>query len=79
MSNAYAEALASYLDPANPERTQTALARAIKGTQASISRYASGHYLPNAATAREIEKATSGHVPFAVWQSAAARKFGITQ
>lgn len=73
--NAYASALAAWLAP--QDRAQERLGAAIKRSQAAVSRYAKGDRFPDAGTARLIEKATSGVVPFALWREVAAQRFGL--
>jgi DNA-binding transcriptional regulator YdaS (Cro superfamily) len=73
--SSYSTALASYL--AAPERTQAALAEAVKTAQPNIHRWANGTRFPDATMARAIDAATGGEVPFAIWQQEAARRIGI--
>ncbi|WP_066795136.1 helix-turn-helix domain-containing protein [Sphingomonas soli] len=65
----YRKALAAYLAP--EDRTQETLANSVGCSQAAINRYVNGIRFPDAAIAREIDKATAGFVPFAVWQRVA--------
>jgi DNA-binding transcriptional regulator YdaS (Cro superfamily) len=71
----YKDALAAFL--AKDENAETALASQVGKSQAAINRYRNGKRFPNADTAREIERATEGQVPFAVWQAEMARRVGI--
>jgi transcriptional regulator with XRE-family HTH domain len=57
--------------------TQAELADKIGKTQVAVARYASGDRFPDAATAREIEIATSGAVPFAVWRAEFEQRSGL--
>lgn len=72
----YSEAISAYLDM--PDRGQAALAGAIGKTQAAVSRYATGVRFPDADTARAIDRATDGGIPFSLWQMEAARRIGLT-
>lgn len=72
----YAQALAAYLG--SPERTQAALATALRTSQPAVHRWAQGHRFPDRDTAERIEAATNGAVPFALWQAEAARRIGLT-
>lgn len=73
--NAYQSALRSFLD--RPDVRQIDVAHAAKRSQASINRYAEGRRFPDAATAKAIEQATGGAVPFALWQGVAMERLGI--
>jgi len=73
--DSYSTAIERYLAPA--DRTQAKLADAIKTSQAAVSRYANGERFPDAATAREIDKATDGEVPFSLWQQEMAQRVGL--
>ncbi len=59
------------------EHKQSDLAETIGKTQAAVNRYARGLRFPDAATARKIEGATAGGVPFAVWQNEFMARSGI--
>jgi predicted transcriptional regulator len=59
-----------------PGNTQSALAEAIGKTQAAVSRYAAGR-LPDADTARDIEKHTGGAVTFDAWQREFLSRSGL--
>lgn len=73
--DAYRKALSAYLEPA--DRTQESLADAIGHSQPTVNRYVNGERFPNAATARKIDAATDGKVPFELWQRVATeRLFG---
>lgn len=71
----YQAALAEYLKP--DTRKQAELASAINRSQAAVSRYVTGERFPGALTAREIDRATGGAVPFEMWQREAAQRIGI--
>ena len=73
--NAYQTALKHFLDRDGVK--QDDIAAKIKRSQAALSRYAQGRRFPDAETAKLIEAATDGVVPFALWQSVAAQRFGI--
>jgi hypothetical protein len=70
----YKDALRQYLEG---EETQGALANQIGKTQASVSRYVAGVRFPDVATARLIDAATAGAVPFALWQAEAMARIGL--
>lgn len=71
----YRRALGAYLEP--KERTQEALAGLIGRSQAAVNRYATGERFPDADTARKIEEATEGAVPFDLWQRVAMDRLGM--
>lgn len=73
--SSYRKALEAYLKA--PDRTQAALADAAKTSQPTINRYVTGARFPDADMAREIDRATDGAVPFALWQTEAARRIGL--
>lgn len=73
--DAYQTALKHYL--ARPEVKQEALAEEIGRSQPAVHRYANGTRFPDADTARLIDRATKGVVPFALWQSVAMDRLGI--
>ena len=73
--DAYRSTLAAHLKGAV---RQDDLAAAIGLRQASISRYLTGTRFPDAATARKIEVATNGAVPFSLWEEAALSRLGIS-
>jgi len=56
--------------------TEASLAIAIGVQQPTVNRYRKGR-LPDAETARHIDKATGGEVPFAIWQVEFIRRAGI--
>lgn len=60
-----------------PGNTESALAGAIGKTQPAIHRYRKGARFPNADTARAIEGATGGEVPFLVWQADFMSRSGL--
>lgn len=71
----YRKALGAYLEP--DSRTQEALATAIKRSQPSVNRYVNGERWPDAITARAINAATEGAVPFDLWQRVTMQRFGM--
>ena len=72
----YRLALSAYLEP--KERTQEALADKAGVSQPTINRYVNGERFPDADTARRIDAASDGEIPFATWQQVAtARLLGI--
>lgn len=73
--NAYARALSAYLE--GDGRTQEGLAAEISSNQPTVNRYANNKRFPDAATAREIHRATNGAVPFELWQQVAIERLGI--
>lgn len=73
--SSYSQALAAYLEP--EDRTQAALAAAVKTAQPNIHRWAMGTRFPNAAMARLIDRATNGEVPFGLWQQEMAQRVGL--
>lgn len=75
--DAYATALKHYLD--TPEVKQETLAAAIGKSQPAVFRYANGQRFPDAETARKIDTATGGIVSFALWQSVAMKRLGISE
>ena len=70
----YPETLDRYLR--KDGNTEASLALAIGVQQPTVNRYRKGR-LPDADTARQIDKATSGEVPFAIWQVDFIRRAGI--
>ena len=70
----YANSLAAYL---SGEETHAGLARLIGKKQVSVTRYANGQRFPDADTARMIEAATDGRVPFVVWRSEFEQRSGL--
>lgn len=73
--DAYPKALAAYL--AGNVR-QDDFAKAVGCTQAAISRYKGGQRFPDASTARAIEQASRGAVPFALWEREALKRLGVS-
>lgn len=71
----YRLALSAYLEP--DDRTQDALAERVGCSQPTIHRYVSGDRFPDAETARKIDTATAGEVPFSTWQKVAMARLGI--
>lgn len=57
--------------------TQTALASAIGKSQVAVRRYALGERFPDAETARAIDRATNGMVPFSIWQKEFLTRAGL--
>lgn len=72
----YSETLKAHLG--GDDVNQGRIAEAIGKSQASVSRYAKGIRFPDADTARAIERATDGAVPFVIWQGEALVRAGIT-
>lgn len=73
--NAYQTALKHFL--ARDGVKQEDVASKIGKSQPALNRYANGHRFPDADTARLIETATDGVVPFALWQSVTLDRLGI--
>lgn len=73
--DSYKDALAAFLN--REENAETTLAMAIGKSQAAINRYRHGKRFPDAETARAIDVATLGQVPFSLWQTEMARRVGI--
>jgi transcriptional regulator with XRE-family HTH domain len=71
----YATALKAYLDRA--ENKEADLAAVIEKTQPAVNRYRKGERFPDAATARLIDEATNGEVPFTLWQTEFLTRSGI--
>ena len=71
----YSNSLLAYL--ANEGASQSGLAAQIGETQASIARYAGGLRFPDAETARAIDAATIGRVPFAIWRGEFEKRSGL--
>lgn len=57
--------------------SQAKLAEAIGRSQAAVNRYANGIRFPDADTARQIDRATEGRVPFTAWQTEMAKRIGF--
>lgn len=60
-----------------PENTEKDLAEAIGKAQPTVNRYRQGERFPDADTARDIDKATGGDVPFSAWQREFLERSGI--
>lgn len=75
--NAYQTALRRFLD--RPEIKQEEVAGKIKRSQPALNRYANGRRFPDADTARLIDSASAGAVPFELWQSVAMERLGISE
>jgi transcriptional regulator with XRE-family HTH domain len=71
----YANTLDAYLK--RPDVTQQSLADAIGKTQPAVHRYCEGDRFPDADTARKIEAATGGAVPFSLWQAEFLARSGL--
>jgi transcriptional regulator with XRE-family HTH domain len=71
----YSSTLRIWLE--QPGNNQAALADAIGKTQVAVSRYINKIRFPGAETARRIDAATDGAVPFALWQSEFMARSGI--
>lgn len=71
----YAAALDAYLK--RPTKTQQSLADAIGKKQPTVHRYCEGNRFPDADTARRIDEATGGEVPFSLWQAEFLSRSGI--
>ena len=73
--DSFQTALAAWLELDG--NTQTALAQAIDKSQVAVRRYSLGERFPDAETARKIDEATAGAVPFANWQRDFMGRSGI--
>lgn len=71
----YAASLDAFL--AKPENKVTDLASAIGTHQPNITRYRQGERFPSADVARQIDAATGGEVPFALWQAEFMARSGL--
>jgi len=71
----YAETLDAYLKRA--ENKETELADRIERPQPTVNRYRNGKRFPDAETARRIDSATDGEVPFAIWQTEFLSRSGL--
>ena len=71
----YQKALRDFV--ADEANTQAALAHQIGRSQAAVNRYAQGLRFPDSMTARKIDAATDGKVPFALWMAEASARIGI--
>lgn len=72
--DSYSTRLKAYLAG---EPRQDVFASKIGKSQAAVSRYAAALRFPDADTARDIESASDGAVPFSLWQEEALRRLGI--
>lgn len=73
--NAYQSALQAFLKKDGVR--QVDIAAKIGKPQPTLNRYARGKRFPDADTARAIDSATDGAVPFALWQSVKLAELGI--
>lgn len=73
--NAYQSALRHFLSREGIR--QEDVAAKINKSQPALNRYAKGLRFPDADTARKIDEATGGVVPFELWQSVAMERMGI--
>lgn len=71
----YAQSLDAYLSKDGNKVTD--LAAAVDTQQPNITRYRAGDRFPNADTARAIDAATGGEVPFSLWQTEFLAKSGL--
>lgn len=71
----YAASLDAFLK--RPENKEIELAERIGKTQPAVNRYRNGERFPDADTARLIDSATVGEVPFAVWQAEFLTRSGL--
>jgi transcriptional regulator with XRE-family HTH domain len=71
----YHETLDAFLSAGS--MSETDLATAIGKAQGSVNRYRNKARFPDADTARLIDRATGGKVPFAVWQAEFLARSGI--
>lgn len=72
----YRDALGAFLNL--PENDEISLAGGVGCTQATINRYRHGKRFPDADTARAIDRATNGAVPFSLWQSEFLQRSGLS-
>lgn len=73
--DSYSAALKEHLDG---EPRQGDFAAKIGRSQAAVSRYVTANRFPDAETARRIDIASGGAVPFALWQSEMLKRIGVT-
>lgn len=73
--NSYHETLDAFLSAGS--MSERDLADAVGKAQGSINRYRNKERFPNADTARLIDRATDGKVPFAVWQADFMARSGL--
>ena len=71
----YSDLLDAFIS--RPGQTEADLAARIDKTQPAVHRYRKGKRFPDAETARRIDAATSGEVPFSAWQSDFMARSGI--
>ncbi|CAB5223003.1 HTH_XRE domain containing protein [uncultured Caudovirales phage] len=71
----YSDTIKAYL--AGSGKSERELAERAETTQTSINRYRNGGRFPDADTARRIDQATQGAVPFAVWQAEFMTRSGL--
>jgi transcriptional regulator with XRE-family HTH domain len=71
----YSSTLRAFLE--SETTTQASFAEAIQKTQAAVNRYANGVRFPDAETARAIDAASNGKVPFSAWQAEFMSRAGI--
>ena len=71
----YRNALSAYLSL--PDNDESGLAAAVGCTQATINRYRHGKRFPDSVTARAIDSATGGAVPFDLWQTEFMQRSGL--
>lgn len=71
----YQQTLNAYLK--RDGNTESGLADAINRSQPAVNRYRKGERFPDADTARAIETATGGAVPFSIWHAEFLGKSGI--
>jgi len=70
----YSASLLAYLKEG---ATHSGLAEMIGKTQVAVTRYANGKRFPDADTARAIDDATDGAVPFDAWRAEFERRSGL--
>ncbi|ABD27449.1 hypothetical protein Saro_3014 [Novosphingobium aromaticivorans DSM 12444] len=71
----YHETLSAFLSEGSMGERE--LAAAIGRTQVTINRYRNGNRFPDARTARLIDDATGGKVPFPIWQAEFLSRSGL--
>ena len=71
----YSELLSSFISDGHD--TQVGLAEKIGKSQVAVHRYANGARFPDSDTARAIDAATGGAVPFSKWREEAAARLGL--
>jgi len=75
METIYSKALDAYLR--RTRITQMAFALLAGSSQTGVCQYANGQRFPSKRVARNIDIATEGAVPYALWQAAAVERLGI--